>query len=62
MHLQNHDNQRNISHVEEIQREQKLAPLSYTRMAPSGVGGDGGPGNYWVPVRSPLIPTTAHEG
>ncbi|KAG6834961.1 hypothetical protein H0H93_006076 [Arthromyces matolae] len=46
----NHDNQANISHVEEILREQKVAPLSYTRMAPSGVGGAGGPGNYWVPV------------
>ncbi|KAG6902121.1 hypothetical protein C0995_004067 [Termitomyces sp. Mi166 len=46
----NHDNQANISHAEEILREQKVAPLSYTRMAPVGVGGVGGPGNYWVPV------------
>ncbi|KAG5726696.1 putative inactive purple acid phosphatase 16 [Termitomyces sp. T112] len=46
----NHDNQANISHAEEILREQKVAPLSYTRMAPTGVGGVGGPGNYWVPV------------
>ncbi|KAG6809314.1 hypothetical protein H0H92_000726 [Tricholoma furcatifolium] len=46
----NHDNQANISHYEEILREQKVAPLSYTRLAPPGVGGFGGPGNYWVPV------------
>lgn len=47
----NHDNEPNITHVEEILREQNVAPLSYTRMSPDGVGGEGGPGNYWVPVR-----------
>jgi len=47
---QNHDNQANITHTEEIEREQKVAPLSYTRKAPNGVGGTEGPGNYWVPV------------
>ena len=36
----------------EIQRETLVAPNSYTRLAPQGVGGEGGPGNYWVPVRS----------
>ncbi|GLB38949.1 putative calcineurin-like phosphoesterase [Lyophyllum shimeji] len=47
----NHDNQANITHAEEILREQKVAPLlSYTRTAPAGVGGPGGPGNYWVPI------------
>ncbi|ESK86704.1 calcineurin-like phosphoesterase [Moniliophthora roreri MCA 2997] len=46
----NHDNSHNITHMEEIEREQKVAPLSYTRAAPEGVGGTGGPGNYWVPV------------
>ncbi|KDQ60405.1 hypothetical protein JAAARDRAFT_605439 [Jaapia argillacea MUCL 33604] len=46
----NHDNQANISHFEEIQREQSVAPLSYTRFAPPGIGGEGGPGNYWVPI------------
>ncbi|KAF6756319.1 Metallo-dependent phosphatase-like protein [Ephemerocybe angulata] len=46
----NHDNQRNITHYEEILREQQVAPLSYTRLAPKGVGGESGPGNYWVPV------------
>lgn len=46
----NHDNQKNITHLEEILREQQVAPLSYTRLAPNGVGGTGGPGNYWVPV------------
>ncbi|KAG6829501.1 hypothetical protein H0H87_011234 [Tephrocybe sp. NHM501043] len=46
----NHDNQANITHAEEILREQQAAPLSYTRMAPRGVGGIGGPGNYWVPI------------
>uniref|UniRef100_A0A8H7XP65 Calcineurin-like phosphoesterase domain-containing protein n=1 Tax=Psilocybe cubensis TaxID=181762 RepID=A0A8H7XP65_PSICU len=46
----NHDNQANITHEEEIQRELKVAPLSYTRMAPKGVGGTEGPGNYWVPI------------
>ncbi|PPR03650.1 hypothetical protein CVT24_007764 [Panaeolus cyanescens] len=46
----NHDNQPNITHLEETQREQLVAPLSYTRVAPNGVGGAGGPGNYWVPV------------
>ncbi|KAJ3564637.1 hypothetical protein NP233_g8164 [Leucocoprinus birnbaumii] len=45
----NHDNQPNITHAEEIARELKVAPLSYTRTAPAGVGGEGGPGNYWVP-------------
>jgi len=47
---QNHDNQPNISHLMEIQRETLVAPNSYTRVAPNGVGGEGGPGNYWVPV------------
>ncbi|KAF9475416.1 Metallo-dependent phosphatase [Pholiota conissans] len=46
----NHDNQANITHEDEILREQKVAPLSYTRMAPKGVGGVQGPGNYWVPI------------
>ncbi|KAF8644827.1 hypothetical protein AX16_008245 [Volvariella volvacea WC 439] len=46
----NHDNQPNITHYEEIIYEQRVAPLSYTRVAPSGVGGESGPGNYWVPV------------
>lgn len=47
---QNHDNQGNITHLQEILREQEVAPLSYTRLAPPGVGGEEGPGNYWVPV------------
>ena len=51
---QNHDNQPNISHSMEIQREILVAPYSYTRLAPEGVGGEGGQGNYWVPVRSTL--------
>lgn len=46
----NHDNQVNITHMEEIIRETSQAPLSYTRHSPAGVGGAGGPGNYWVPV------------
>ncbi|THG97318.1 hypothetical protein EW026_g4657 [Hermanssonia centrifuga] len=46
----NHDNQANITHLEEILREQRDAPLSYTRVAPPGVGGEYGPGNYWVPI------------
>ncbi|KAJ7245920.1 Metallo-dependent phosphatase-like protein [Mycena haematopus] len=47
----NHDNQVNITHLQEIQREQEIAPsLCYTRAAPLGVGGVGGPGNYWVPI------------
>ncbi|RDB18404.1 putative inactive purple acid phosphatase 16 [Hypsizygus marmoreus] len=46
----NHDNQANITHAEEILREQKVSPLSYTRMSPPGVGGQGGQGNYWVPI------------
>jgi len=46
----NHDNQGNITHLQEILREQEVAPLSYTRLAPPGVGGTEGPGNYWVPV------------
>ena len=29
-----------------------MSPLSYTRAAPSGVGGVGGEGTYWVPVSS----------
>jgi hypothetical protein len=49
---QNHDNQPNISHFMEIQREMLVAPKSYTRLAPPGVGGEGGQGNYWVPVRT----------
>ncbi|KAF8962278.1 Metallo-dependent phosphatase [Flammula alnicola] len=57
----NHDNQANITHEEEILREQKVAPLSYTRMASKGVGGVEGPGNYWVPIyrnvqdRAPIL-------
>ncbi|KIM42442.1 hypothetical protein M413DRAFT_444857 [Hebeloma cylindrosporum] len=46
----NHDNQPNITHAEEIKREQKVSRFSYTRSAPKGVGGDFGPGNYWVPI------------
>lgn len=47
---QNHDNEPNITHLEEILREQRVAPLSYTRVAPPGIGGEDGPGTYWVPV------------
>ncbi|KAJ6483253.1 Metallo-dependent phosphatase [Mycena sanguinolenta] len=51
----NHDNQVNITHLQEIQREQEIAPsLCYTRAAPPGVGGAGGPGNYWVPIYDTL--------
>ncbi|KAI6096160.1 Metallo-dependent phosphatase [Pisolithus croceorrhizus] len=46
----NHDNQVNITHIEEIERETSITPFSYTRRSPPGVGGVGGPGNYWVPV------------
>ncbi|KAL0958443.1 hypothetical protein HGRIS_000586 [Hohenbuehelia grisea] len=46
----NHDNQANITHLEEIRREIRVAPLSYTRTAPLGIGGVEGPGNYWVPI------------
>ncbi|KAG8986442.1 hypothetical protein FRB93_005274 [Tulasnella sp. JGI-2019a] len=46
----NHDNSVNITHLLEIEREQLIAPMSYTRKAPPGVGGESGPGNYWVPV------------
>ncbi|KAG1743458.1 Metallo-dependent phosphatase-like protein [Suillus lakei] len=48
----NHDNQRNITHLEEIRREQLDSSLSYTRTAPPGIGGEGGEGTYWVPVCS----------
>ncbi|TEB31884.1 Metallo-dependent phosphatase [Coprinellus micaceus] len=51
----NHDNQKNITHQEEILREQQVAPLSYTRLAPNGVGGQDGPGNYWVPIPAPAL-------
>ena len=55
MHLQNHDNEPNITHAEEIKREQLVAPLSYTRAAPAWADGEGyGPGTYWVPVSPPL--------
>src|SRR6185437_961164 len=50
---QNHDNNVNITHVLEMKRELEIAPPSYTRPAPPGVGGPGGPGTYWVPVRPP---------
>ncbi|KAI0634996.1 Metallo-dependent phosphatase [Trametes polyzona] len=47
----NHDNEPNITHAEEIRRELRVAPLSYTRTAPSWADGEGyGPGTYWVPV------------
>ncbi|KAI0711535.1 Metallo-dependent phosphatase [Earliella scabrosa] len=47
----NHDNEPNITHAEEIRRELQVAPLSYTRFAPSWADGAGyGPGTYWVPV------------
>ncbi|PVF97989.1 Metallo-dependent phosphatase [Serendipita vermifera] len=46
----NHDNQRNISHHDEIVRELQVAHNSFTRFAPKGVGGEGGEGNYWVPI------------
>jgi len=44
----NHDNQVNITHLEEIQRELSHTTLSYTRIFPSG--GEYAPGTYWVPV------------
>jgi hypothetical protein len=50
--VQNHDNDVNTTHLEEIRREQLISPLSYTRLAPPGVGGQGGEGNYWVPVNA----------
>ncbi|KAI6096073.1 Metallo-dependent phosphatase [Pisolithus croceorrhizus] len=46
----NHDNQVNVTHIEEIERETSITPFSYTRRSPPGVGGVGGPGNYWVPI------------
>ncbi|KAI0718345.1 Metallo-dependent phosphatase [Cerioporus squamosus] len=49
----NHDNEPNITHAEEIRRELRVAPLSYTRAAPAWADGQGyGPGTYWVPVYS----------
>jgi hypothetical protein len=53
---QNHDNQLNITHSEEIAREQLVAPLSYTRIAVPNLGGEAGPGNYWVPVGAMSLP------
>ncbi|KAG8216059.1 Metallo-dependent phosphatase-like protein [Butyriboletus roseoflavus] len=46
----NHDSHINITRAEEIARETAISPRSYTRLSPPGVGGAGGPGNYWVPV------------
>ncbi|KIK78297.1 hypothetical protein PAXRUDRAFT_164361 [Paxillus rubicundulus Ve08.2h10] len=46
----NHDTHINITRAEEIAREISISPLSYTRFSPPGVGGVGGPANYWVPV------------
>ncbi|KAG9307965.1 Metallo-dependent phosphatase [Chiua virens] len=46
----NHDSDINITRADEIAREIEISPLSYTRFSPPGVGGAGGPGNYWVPV------------
>ncbi|KAH0831191.1 Metallo-dependent phosphatase-like protein [Lanmaoa asiatica] len=46
----NHDSHINITRADEIARETAIAPWSYTRSSPPGVGGAGGPGNYWVPV------------
>ncbi|KAJ7584770.1 hypothetical protein C8J56DRAFT_1166054 [Mycena floridula] len=52
MNVHNHDNEPNVTHLAEICREQVVPPLSYsnTRPSPRRVGGEGGPGNYWVPV------------
>jgi hypothetical protein len=50
----------NITHLEEIEREQLVAPLSYTRIASPDIGGEGGPGNYWVPVCCILITEKRH--
>lgn len=46
----NHDNQANITHLAEIKRERQISPNSYTRSSPTGIGGEGGEGNYWVPI------------
>ncbi|KAJ7584772.1 Metallo-dependent phosphatase-like protein [Mycena floridula] len=54
----NHDNEPNVTHLAEILREQAVAPLSYTRPSPKGVGGEGGPGNYWVPVYANIADLT----
>ena len=50
LYLQNHDSDINITRAGEIAREIAISPWSYTRFSPPGVGGTGGPGNYWVPV------------
>ncbi|KAF9525411.1 Metallo-dependent phosphatase [Crepidotus variabilis] len=46
----NHDNQGNITHFEEILHLQKASRYAYVRSSPAGVGGEGGQGNYWVPI------------
>ncbi|KAK7034650.1 hypothetical protein VNI00_012292 [Paramarasmius palmivorus] len=57
----NHDNNPNITHLEEIEREQKVAPLSYTRAAPEGIGGAGGPGGFSPGANSQAVPDWVDE-
>lgn len=45
----NHDNQANITHLEQIKHIQKIAPLAYTK-ACGTCGGEGGEANYYVPI------------
>ena len=47
----NHDNQANISHIEELNRIKSLTPLAYIETCAS-CGGAGGEANYFVPVYS----------
>lgn len=46
----NHDNQAPISHRDQIEYIQKIAPLAYTMKCAGRCGGKGGEANYYVPV------------
>lgn len=45
----NHDNQANITHLDQIKHIQKIAPLAYTK-ACGTCGGEGGEANYYLPI------------
>ena len=49
--FQKYDNQAHITHLEELKRELQVAPNTYTRSAPLGIGGslEAGPGATGYP-------------
>lgn len=59
LYVQNHDSDINITRAGGMSRELEISPWSYTRFSPPGVGGAGGPCNYWVPIYERIMGESA---